>query len=101
MINRMPAPVRVLKLVGDLILTTAEAAKGEQARVAVFGEGVQLLWAQGNAEAAIRAERLTNRIAKTYDVDILCGYCLGTAQGRMDSHAFRRICDEHSAVYSR
>jgi hypothetical protein len=65
MINRMPDPVRVLKLVGDLILTTAEAAKGEQARVAVFGEGVQLLWAQGNAEAAIRVERLTNRIAKT------------------------------------
>ena len=101
MINRMPAPVRVLKLVGDLILTTAEAAKGEQARVAVFGEGVQLLWAQGNAEAAIQVERLTNRIVKTHDVDILCGYSLGTVQGEMDSHIFQGICKEHSAVYSR
>jgi hypothetical protein len=33
---------------------------------------------QGNAEAAIRVERLTNRIAKTYDVDILCGYCMSS-----------------------
>jgi hypothetical protein len=45
MINRMPDPARVLKLFGDLIVTVAKAAKGEEARVAVFGEGVQLLWA--------------------------------------------------------
>jgi hypothetical protein len=101
MINRMPDPARFLKLFGHLIVTAAEAAKGEQARVAVFGEGVQLLWAQGNAEAAIGVERLTNQIVKTYDVDILCGYCLGTVQGGMDSHVFQRICAEHSAVYSR
>ena len=101
MINRMPDPARFLKLFGDLIVTVAKAAKGEQARVAVFGEGVQLLWAQGNAEAAIRVERLTNRIAKACDVDILCGYCMGTVQGGMDSHVFQRICEEHSAVYSR
>jgi DNA-binding NarL/FixJ family response regulator len=101
MINRMPDQVRFLKLFGNLIVTAAEAAKGEQARTAVFGEGVQLLWAQGHAEAAIRVERLTNQIAKTYDVDILCGYCLSAVQGEMDSHVFQRICAEHLAVYSR
>jgi hypothetical protein len=101
MVNRMPDPARFLKLFGDLIVTVAAAAKGEQARVAVFGEGVQLLWAQGNTEAAIRVERLTNRIAETYDVDILCGYCLGTVQDGMDSHVFQGICEEHSAVSSR
>src|SRR6266550_7394071 len=101
MINRMPDPARLLKLFGDLIVTAAKAAKGEQALVAVFGEGVQLLCAQGNAEAAIRVERLTNRIAKAYDVDILCAYCMGTVQGGMGSHVFQRICEEHSAVYSR
>ena len=101
MVNRTPDPARFLKLFGDLIVTVAAAAKREQARVAVFGEGVQLLWAQGNAEAAIQVERLTNRIGKTYDVDILCGYSLGTVQGEMDSHIFQGICKEHSAVYSR
>jgi len=36
-----PNPARFFKFFGDLIVTAAEAAKGEQARVAVFGEGVQ------------------------------------------------------------
>jgi DNA-binding NarL/FixJ family response regulator len=101
MLNGMPNPVRFLRLLGDLIATAAEAAKGEQARVAVFGECVHLLWAQGNAEAAIQVEKLGNQLAKTYDVYILCGYSLGSVQGGMDRHVFQRICAEHSAVHSR
>jgi len=100
MINEMPDPARFVNFFANLIKTAAGAAKAEQARVAVFGEGVHLLWAQGNAEAAIRVERLTNQLAETYDVDILCGYSLGSVQGGMDSY-FQRICAEHSAVYSR
>ena len=101
MVNDLPDPGRFLKLLGNLIATAAEAAKGEQARVAVFGECVHLLWEQGNAEAAIQMEQLGNQLAKTHDVDILCGYSLGRVQGGMDSQIFQRICAEHSAVYSR
>ena len=101
MINGMPDPAQFLNLFGNLIARAAEAATGEQSRVAVFGEGVHLLWGQGNAEAAIRVERITNQIAILYDVDILCGYSLGTVQIGMDSHIFQRICAEHSAVHSR
>jgi hypothetical protein len=93
-------PVLFLKLLGSLIATAAGAAKGEPARVAIFGECVHLLWAQGKAEAAIQIEKLGNQLAKTYDVDILCGYSLGV-QGGMDSRIFQRICAEHSAVHSR
>ena len=99
MVNRMPDPVRFLKLFGDLIVTVAKSAKGEH-RVAVFGECVHLLWAQGNAQAAIRVERLTNQMAQTYNVDILCGYFLGSFQDERDSHIFQRICAEHSVVHS-
>jgi DNA-binding NarL/FixJ family response regulator len=101
MLRGMPDPVRFLKVLGNLIATAAEAAKGEQARVAIFGEMCHLLWAQGNAEAAIQVEALGNQLVKTYDVDILCGYSLGSVQGGMESHIFQRICAEHSAVYSR
>ena len=101
MINGMPDPARFLNLFGNLIVTAARAANGEQARVAVFGEGVHLLWARGNAEAAIRVESLTDQIPKTCDVDIRCGYSLGSVQGGMESHIFQRICAEHSAVHSR
>jgi DNA-binding NarL/FixJ family response regulator len=100
MVNGMPDPVRFLSLFGNLIVTAAKAAKGEQTRVAVFGEGALLLWAQGNAEAAIQVETLTNQLTGTDNVDILCGYSLGSVQGGMNSHIFQRICAEHSAVHS-
>jgi DNA-binding NarL/FixJ family response regulator len=101
MLRGMPDSVLFLKLLGDLIGTAAKAAKGEQARVAIFGEMCHLLWAQGNAEAAIQVEKLGNQLVKTYDVDILCGYSLSSVQGGMDSRVFERICAEHSAVYTR
>ena len=100
MINGMPDPARFLNLFGNLIVTAAHAAKGEQAQVAVFGEGAHLLWAQGNAEAAIRVERLTNQIAKMYDADILCGYVMKSFQREPERHIYERICAEHSAVCS-
>jgi KaiC/GvpD/RAD55 family RecA-like ATPase len=101
MLRDAPDPVRFLKVLGDLISTAAKAVKGKQARVAIFGEMCQLLWAQGNAEAAIQVEKLGNQLAKRYAVDILCGYDVGKVQGGMDSHIFQRICAEHSAVHSR
>jgi DNA-binding NarL/FixJ family response regulator len=101
MLRGMPDSVLFLKLLGDLIGTAAKATKGQQARVAIFGEMCHLLWAQGNAEAAIQVEKLGNQLVKTYDVDILCGYSLSNVQGGMDSRVFERICAEHSAVYSR
>jgi len=98
-----PDPVRFLQLIGVFIATAAEtmkAAGGEHARVAIFGECVHLLWAQGNAEAAIRFEKLGNQLLSRYDIDILCAYSLGV-QGGMDDNVFQRICAEHSAVHRR
>jgi hypothetical protein len=88
MVNGLPDRTRFLKAAGDLIVVAAMAAKGEHARVAACGECAPLLWAQGNAEAAIRVEDLWNEIAKTYNVDILCGYPLGSFHPEQDSHIF-------------
>jgi DNA-binding NarL/FixJ family response regulator len=100
MVNSLPDPVRVLKAAGDLVLSAAKAAKGEHSRVAVCGELAPLLWAQGNAEAAVRLEHLWGEIAKSYDLEVFCGYPLDSFQGGMDSHVFDRICAVHSAVHS-
>jgi len=101
MLRGMPDSILFLKLLGDLIGTAAKVAKGEEARVAIFGEMCHLLWAQGNAQAAIQVEKLGNQLIKTYDVDILCGYSLDSVQGGMESPIYEKICAEHSAVYSR
>jgi DNA-binding NarL/FixJ family response regulator len=101
MLRDVPDPVRFLKVLGNLISTAARAVKGKQARVAIFGEMCHLLWAQGNAEAAIQVEELGNLLARTYDIDILCGYSLSNVLGGMDRQIFQRICAAHSAFHSR
>jgi CheY-like chemotaxis protein len=99
-VNGTLDPVLFLECFSKLILKAANAAKGEHPRVAVFGEGADLLWKHGNVEAAIQDEKLCNELTKRYDVDILCGYSMGNVQGGMDTHSFQRICAEHSAVHS-
>jgi two-component system nitrate/nitrite response regulator NarL len=100
MLNGMPDPVRFMKVLGDLVATAAKAGKGEQARVAIFGEMCHLLWAQGSAEAAIQVEKLGNLLVKRYDVDILCGYMMKSFQREPERRIHERICAEHSAVCS-
>jgi DNA-binding NarL/FixJ family response regulator len=100
MVNGLPDPVRFFGVVGGSIEAAAKAAKSEQPQVVVFGEAVDLLQAKGKADAAIRLEQLWNEVAKTLEVDILCGYALSSFHNEEDEHVFQSICAEHSAVYS-
>ena len=95
-------PFRFVKLWTDLIAATVEKWQGRPPHIAIFGECVDLLCAQGNAEAAIQVERLGNELVMTYDVTILCGYSRSSFEeyGKEDP-AFQQICAEHSAVHSR
>jgi len=87
---------RFLNLFQNLIMTASGSATARRSRVAVFGECVDLLWADGNAEAAIQMERLGNELTGKYEVDILCGYSLSHGQMHPDIH--RLICEQHSYV---
>jgi DNA-binding NarL/FixJ family response regulator len=101
MVNDWPDSVRFLEIASGLIATATKAARGDHPRVLACGECAPTLLAEGNADAAIRLEQLWDQMAKTYDVDILCGYPLGSFHDNRHSHVFQRICAEHSAVYSR
>lgn len=101
MVNDAPDRVRFLEATAGLITRAAAVAKGEHPRVAVCGECAPLLWTFGKGEAAVRLEQLWDEIAGRYDVDILCGYPLGSFYDERSSHVFQRICGQHSAVYSR
>ena len=99
-VNGMPDPARFMEACGTLIQTAAKAAQGQPARVAVFAEDVHVLWERGNPEAVIQVEQLCNKLAQLYDVDILCGYFLGSVEGGMDDHLYQRLVAEHSSAYS-
>jgi len=91
-------PVRCTQLVGDLITGAAKGVKGEHARVVVCGEIAPILLSKGNAEEAIKLERIWDEITKGYGVDTLCGYLSSAFLDKENSPILERICAEHSAV---
>jgi len=93
MVNDLPDPTRFFKVVVDLI-ATAQATTGGPSAVTICGECASILWAEGNADAAIQVEQLCNRLAKRYQMDILCGFSLSTFYRDEDKQVFQRICGE-------
>jgi CheY-like chemotaxis protein len=100
-VNGMLEPTLLLQGFSHLILQAASAAKTEHPRVAIFGEGPDLLWKQGNIEAAMQDEKLGNQLAQTFAVDILCGYSLSNIKGVAAVDFVQQICAEHSVVFCR
>jgi PAS domain S-box-containing protein len=66
--------------------------------VAVFGEMVALLWAEGKTEAAIRLEQLWNLLRARHNFLLRCGYPMGCFADQSHSELFRRVCAEHGEI---
>jgi len=99
MINDWPDEDRFFEAFSLAIESASKAAKAAHPRVAIFGEAVALLWAEGKTDAALRLEQLGNYLAKVFRVDILCAYP-SSLHIQDNEHAFNAICAEHSAVYT-
>ena len=100
MVDGWPDPGRFLESFTKLIASASKAAKAKHPRVAIFGEGVALLWAEDKRKAAIQLEHLGDDLARTGKVDILCAYPFHL-RIQEDKHSFDAIGAEHSAVHSR
>jgi hypothetical protein len=63
-----------------------------------YGEMVDLLWKDGNAEGAMLVEQFWNDLADRYSYSLLCGYSVENffLAGGVDG--FRRVCTHHTAV---
>jgi hypothetical protein len=101
MVNDSPDPTQFSKVTGDLLARTAKNVGGMYNHISVCGECAPLLWERGNIEGAVWLERQWDEIARSYGVQILCGYPRSSFQGETGSSAAERICAEHSAVLSR
>ena len=101
MVNDRIDPVRFLKLTGDLFAAATKAIKGQDRRIAACGEGTSTLCEQGKVDAAIELEHLWDELAKTRNVDILCGYLSNTLSQEFQNRLYEKLCREHSAVYCR
>jgi hypothetical protein len=64
----------------------------------VFGEWIDLIWLDGKAEAAIRAEEIARDFLRDAPVTALCGYRMSNFHKESDGEAFRTLCDLHQHV---
>jgi DNA-binding NarL/FixJ family response regulator len=101
MVDGWPDEARFWKAATSLIMGAARASRGPHPGVAACGDGVATLLRDGKADAAIRLEQLWDELARTYNVDVLCGYSTAAAPYDMDRDIVQRIRDAHTAVHSR
>jgi hypothetical protein len=87
-----------VEIVGGILTRARAAAIGGNSRIAVFGEMVALLWAEGNSAAAIALEGLWNDLAKTQSFFLRCAYPISNFQLAEHSESFLKICSQHSSV---
>jgi signal transduction histidine kinase len=98
MVDGSPDPARFRDVIGAVIASATAAAQGTPARVSAFGEMVALLWAEGNARAAIDLEDLWNNLAHTYSFTLRCAYPLSGFNRTEHAEALLKICAQHSSV---
>ena len=96
MIDSMPDEESFKLHIGGLIARTGNG--GGPSAIRAYGEMVDLLWRDGNSEAAIRLEELWNDLIGKYSFSLLCAYPMGNFYKESYSESFERVCRTHSIV---
>ncbi len=95
MIAGAPEAARFAEVLGGVV---AQAADGGR-RVRIFGEMVALLWAEGNADAAIRVEELWNDLRDApHTFSLFCAYPMGGFAREEHGAQLMEICGRHARV---
>ena len=98
MVNDIPDAARFFEGLNNLITSASNAVRKSNPRIAIFGECVGLLAAEGNTSAALQLEKIGNDLVKTHNVEILCSYPLSAFHDDEKRRAFTNVCKEHSAI---
>ena len=90
----MPDARRFSNIIGGVLREVGGSAGGVRA----YGEMVDLLWRDGEPDAAIRLEELWNDLADQHTFSLLCAYPLANFYKEADSAQFERVCGTHNIV---
>src|SRR5207245_1716418 len=96
MVERLPDEGRFRKVIGATLARAAASVAGEGRRIAAVGEMVNILWATGNYEGALRLEQLWNQLANEHSFSLLCAYPISGFNSAKHTDAFLKICAEYS-----
>lgn len=96
MLDGVPDPAMFRSGLGLVIEKLCEGR--EPCPIRAYGEMVDRLWQQGNADGAIKLEILWNQLAETYDFSLLCGYAFGHFYKETRDPRYQAIVEQHSHV---
>jgi signal transduction histidine kinase len=96
MVGGLPDPRRFDESVGSLLRSRREAFS--DLPLWAYGEMVDLLWADANAEGALRLEELWNVLATRHEFSLLCAYAMSRFAGAHHSQGFTDVCGQHAVV---
>jgi PAS domain S-box-containing protein len=85
-------------IVGGLVEKSREGRR--EAQVRVYGEMADLLWRDGNKQAAIQLEELWNDLARLHRFSLLCSYAMSGFYEAGDGGRIEEVCGTHTAVIS-
>jgi hypothetical protein len=89
------------EFIREVVLPLRAAAESNPLRVAVCGEVVAMLWANGKAEAAIELEHFWNELAKEGCYHFRCYYPIASFSDPGQNELFMKLCAEHASVIPR
>jgi PAS domain S-box-containing protein len=98
MVNGSLDEKRFIDTIGSAMVQVRTASGNTGSRIAVFGEMVALLWAEGNHDAALRLEELWNNLALEHSFSLLCAYPITGFNHATHVEPFLKICSQHSGV---
>jgi PAS domain S-box-containing protein len=98
MVNGSVDDRRFNDIIGGVLTQVRSAVDGTERRVAVFGELVALLWAEGKPQMAIRVEQLWNDLAESHSFSLLCAYPMTGFHNETHIEPFLTMCGQHSGV---
>src|SRR5215218_3724628 len=85
-------------VVGGVVTRALAAATSAEPRIAVYGELVALLSAEGHHDGALALERMWNELITSLPISLHCGYPLRSFSRIDDAETLQAICDTHTAV---
>jgi hypothetical protein len=86
------------EFIRSVVVPLKAAAKSTPQRVAVCGEIVATIWAEGKAEAAIQLEHLWNELAAQGCYWLRCYYPIASFSDPGQNELFIKLCAEHASV---
>jgi hypothetical protein len=97
-VNGKLSRVRFDEFIREVFKPLEAAAESRPKAVAVCGEVVSLLWADGKAEAAIELEHFWNELAERVCCRLRCFYPIAAFPDPGQNELFLKLCAEHAQV---